>query len=39
VDNSDRDRSEDPEKSTVGDRNDGSRKWKSPGSNHPPFST
>jgi len=24
---------------TVGDRNDGSRKWKSPESNHAPFST
>ena len=39
VDNSDRDHSEGPEKSTVEDRNDGSRKCKSPGSNHPPFST
>jgi len=39
VDNSDRDHSEGPEKSTVEDRNDGSRKWKSLGSNYHPFST
>ena len=32
VDNSDRECSESPRKSMVGDRNDGSRKWKSPGS-------
>ena len=39
VNNSDRDRGESPEKSMVGDRNDGSQKWKSLGLNHPPFST
>jgi len=41
VDNSDRDSSEGPEKSTVGDRNDGIREVEVPGvnSNHPPFST
>ena len=46
VDNSDRDRSESPWKSMVGDhrlsmgrqKRYGSRKWKSPGSNHLPFS-
>ena len=26
-------------KSVIGDRNDGSREWKPPVSNHPPFST
>jgi len=39
VDNSDRDRIESPGRLMVGDRNDGSQKWKSPESNHPPFST
>jgi len=39
VDNSDRDRTESPGKLMVGDRNDGSRKWKSPEPSHPPFST
>ena len=41
VDNSDRDSSEGPEKSTVGDRNDGIREVEVPvvNSNHPPFST
>jgi len=33
-----RDHIESPGKSIVGDRNDGSRKWKSPESNYPPFS-
>jgi len=32
-------KSESPGKSTVGERNDGSQKWKSQGSNHPPFSS
>ena len=38
VNSSDRDRSVSPGKSTMGDRNDGSRKWMSPGSNYPPLS-
>jgi len=37
VDNSYRDRIESPDKSMVGEGNDGSRKWKSLESNHPPF--
>ena len=39
ADSGDRDRSESPGRSTMRDRIDGSRKWKSQRSNHPPFST
>ena len=38
ADSGDRDRSESPGRSTMRDRIDGSRKWKSQRSNHPPFS-